>query len=379
MEGILIKFTKIIVLTVVLALVSNICVFAVTDTSASSVVLNADTLEIIYQNNPYTKRSMASTTKIMTALLLAESGRLDEIIRCSAEMVTVEGSAMGLKAGDYISARDLMYGILLMSGNDAANVCAYFLSGSLERFAELMNNKAREIGLDSTSFVTPSGLDAEEHYTTAYDLAVLTSYALKNEEFANACKSSSATVRFGDPMVKYTITNHNRLLKSYNGCIGVKTGFTKKSGRCLVSAATREGATVIAVTLNDPNDWRDHASLLDYGFESMSKSEISCKTNITTDIIGGLQDTVSLEFEDMTVYSLSENSDKLILKISIPEYVFAPIYEGEVIGTASVVFEGRTVAVTNICSRNTVKVGKPGRKTFKEEVKEFIILMLKSF
>ncbi len=379
MEGILIKSVKIIVVAVIAALMFNLSAVAVTDTSSSSVVLNADTLEIIYQNDPYAKRSMASTTKIMTALLLAESGRLDEIICCSAKMVTVEGSAMGLKAGDYISARDLMYGILLMSGNDAANVCAYFLSGGIEEFAKTMNSKAKELGLHSTNFVTPSGLDADEHYTTAYDLAVLTAYALKNEEFAKACASSTATVKFGNPMVKYTITNHNRLLKTYEGCIGVKTGFTKKSGRCLVSAARRDGATVIAVTLNDPNDWRDHASLLDYGFNSLSKTEFSPDVELKTQVIGGKRDVVCLAYDDISVFGLSQNFDKFELTVSVPDYVFAPIDKGEVIGKASVVYEGRTVTSVNICARDSIEAKKQPQKSFNEKVSEFIMLMIKSF
>lgn len=354
--------------------------YAVTDTSESSIVINADTLEIIYQNNAYAKRSMASTTKIMTALLLAESGRLDEIITCTAEMVSVEGSAMGLKAGDKISARDLMYGILLMSGNDAANVCAFFISGSVEEFAKLMNGKAKELGLSSTNFVTPSGLDADEHYTTAHDLAVLTAYALKNDDFAKACSSYSATVHFGDPMVKYTITNHNRLLKSYEGCIGVKTGFTKKSGRCLVSAAERDGKKVIAVTLNDPNDWRDHASLLDYGFEKLCSSTFTSDGNeLSLPVLCGENDVLKLDFDDMVVSALSENLDKLKLSVILPDYIFAPVERGTAIGKAIVTYEGRTVAQTPVYTSEQIAAQDPQVKTVGQRIKEFVLLMFKSF
>lgn len=378
MEGILIKSLRIIVAVIITAFALNLCAFAVTDTSSSSVVINADTLEILYQNDPYEKRSMASTTKIMTALLLAESGRLDEIISCTAQMVTVEGSAMGLKAGDFISARDLMYGILLMSGNDAANVCAHFLSGGIEEFANLMNIKAQELGLKSTNFVTPSGLDADEHYTTAYDLAVLTAYAIRNEEFAKVCASSSATVRFGNPMMKYTISNHNRLLKTYDGCIGVKTGFTKKSGRCLVSAAERDGATVITVTLNDPNDWRDHASLLDYGFERLSHLSLSSDSELKVQVIGGEKDSVALCFDDISTFCLDENREKFELELSVSDYVFAPVQSGDILGTASVIFEGRTVGCADIYAEDGVEAKSPLPKTFNEKIKEFIILMIKS-
>ena len=379
MEGILIKSIKIIIAIIISTFLFQISSLAVTDTAASSVVINADTFEILYQNDAFTKRSMASTTKIMTALLLAESGRLDEIICCTADMVTVEGSSMGLKAGDYISARDLLYGILLMSGNDAANVCAHFLAGSTEGFAILMNSKAAELGLASTNFVTPSGLDAESHYTTAYDLAVLTAYALKNEEFAKACSSYTATVQFGDPMVKYTITNHNRLLKTYDGCIGVKTGFTKKSGRCLVTAARRDTATVIAVTLNDPNDWRDHRSLLDYGFAQLDERLFLSETDLKIAVIGGEKKTIGVSFDKIKINCLDKNKENFDIQVSLPEYLFAPIKKGDVVGRVSIVFNGLTVTEHNIYAEEDIFCKKQTEKSFSDKIIEFIILMLKSF
>lgn len=355
-------------------------VHAVTDTAASSVVINADTLEIIYQNDPFTKRSMASTTKIMTALLLAESGRLDETIRCTAEMVTVEGSALGLRAGDLITARDLLYGIMLVSGNDAANVCACFLAGSPEKFAVMMNERAAELGLGSTNFVTPSGLDADDHYTTAYDLAVLTAHALKNDEFAAACSAKTASVSFGDPLGKYTVSNHNRLLRSYEGCIGVKTGYTKKSGRCLVSAARRDGKTVIAVTLNDPNDWRDHASMLDHGFERLEcKTFTSSEYSPRLELIGSKSQAVDLKFDGITVASLPENQDKFSLQLCLPDYIFAPVERGRTVGRAIVTFDGKTVAEAPVYTLTAEQASEPRQKSFPDRVSEYFRFIIKSF
>lgn len=378
MEGILIKFIKFISIFIVAVSIFSINTAAITDTSASSVVINADTLEIIYANEPYQKRSMASTTKIMTGLLLSESGRLDEEIECTAEMVTVEGSAMGLRAGDKISGRDLLLGIMLMSGNDAANVTAHFLAGDTESFAQMMNEKAKLLGLLNTSFVTPSGLDAEEHYTTAFDLAKLTAYALQNEEFKSACSSYTATVRFGNPKVRYTIKNHNRLLREYEGCIGVKTGFTKKSGRCLVSAAERDGKRIVAVTLNDPNDWRDHKSMLDYGLAALQLSSFKAELK-TLKVVGGESDSVKIGFNDIEVYTTEKNKNNFKLELCIPESVTAPAIEGEKIGEVILKNGEYVVQKSDIyIAENIGKMSLP-EKTFSERFKEFMLTMLKSF
>lgn len=378
MEGILIKIIKFISVLISTVFLFSFKTAAFSDTSAASVVINADTLEIIYSNNPYEKRSMASTTKIMTGLLLAESGKLEEDIECTAEMVMVEGSAMGLKAGDRISGRDLLYGLMLMSGNDAANVTAHFLKGGTENFARMMNEKAKELGLLSTNFVTPSGLDDEEHYTTAYDLAKLTAFALQNEEFAKVCSSYTAQVHFGNPKVKYTIKNHNRLLREYDGCIGVKTGFTKKSGRCLVTAAERDGKMIVAVTLNDPNDWRDHKSMLDFGFGALRPVTFGSEPK-SLKVIGGESDFVKIDFQDINIYTTDKNKKDFKLLLKVPEFLTAPVIEGEKIGEAILMngdFVVRKCDVSALCN-----VGKqmPLEKSFAIKIKEFIILMLKSF
>ncbi|MBO7218247.1 MAG: D-alanyl-D-alanine carboxypeptidase [Clostridia bacterium] len=344
-------------------------------------VINADTLEIIYRNNPNVKRPMASTTKIMTGLLLAESGRLDEEIECTAEMVTVEGSAMGLRAGDRISGKDLLFGLMLMSGNDAANVTAHFLAGNSENFAKLMNEKAKELGLLNTSFVTPSGLDAEEHYTTAFDLAKLTAAALKCEEFKNAVSSYTATVSFGNPKQKYTIKNHNRLLKEYDGCVGVKTGFTKKSGRCLVTAAERDGKRLIAVTLNDPNDWRDHKSLLDFGFEALTPvSFLSRDYQKNVKVDSGESDFVGLCFEDIELFTTSQNKENLKLEFILPDVLTAPVVEGERVGEVVLKngdYEIKRVPVTAL--QNVGKAMPEQNENFKEKIIAFMLKMLRSF
>ncbi|MGN1120554.1 MAG: D-alanyl-D-alanine carboxypeptidase family protein, partial [Oscillospiraceae bacterium] len=254
--------------------------------AVSSVVIEAETGTVLWESNAYERRAMASTTKIMTAILTIEAGDLDREFTVDPYAIMVEGTSMGLRAGDRVSRRDLLYGILLPSGNDAANAAAVSVSGSIERFAELMNEKAAELGLFDTHFVTPSGLDAEGHYTTAYDLAQLAAYAMKNEVFRSVVCCKSAEVEFGNPPYKRTLYNSNKLLSRYEGAVGVKTGFTDNARRCLVSAAQRGGVTLVAVTLNAPDDWNDHEKMLDYGFSKVSAYPLETGVSACVNVAG---------------------------------------------------------------------------------------------
>ena len=213
---------------------------------------------------------MASTTKIMTTLLTIESGNLDTEFMVDSQAIHVEGSSMGLQENDIVTKRALCYGMLLPSGNDAANASAVAVAGSIPAFAELMNRRAAEIGMTRTCFVTPSGLEGTGHGASAADMALLTREALRNETFREICCQASARVKFGNPPYQRTLYNSNKLLRMYDGVIGVKTGFTDEAGRCLVSACERNGVTLICVTLNDRDDWNDHMHLYDYGFTQVS-------------------------------------------------------------------------------------------------------------
>ena len=293
------------VLVVLLICATTLYAGALGTSAKGAVLINGDTGEIIYEQNAETRLPMASTTKIMTALLLCENGDLEKEITVTAEMLRVEGSSMGLLAGDKVTLHDLLYGMMLASGNDAANVTAYVLGGTVKGFVKMMNDKAAELGLKNTHFDTPSGLDGETHYTTPYDLAMLARFALQNEDFAKAVGSKSATLNYGNPPYRRTLTNHNRLLKTFDGAIGVKTGFTKKSGRCLVSAAKRDGKYVIAVTLNDPSDWADHASLLEHGLDAVALTEIAPETTDYSVAVVGAEETVDVRIEPKTFSSLT--------------------------------------------------------------------------
>lgn len=316
-----------------LCLLMSVNVSAVGVSAKAAILINADTGEVIYEHNADERLPMASTTKIMTGLLLCERGDLSKEITVTAEMLRVEGSSMGLLAGDKVTLHDLLYGLLLASGNDAANVIAYILGGTVDGFAKMMNDKAREIGLKNTNFVTPSGLDSAEHYTTARDLAVLTRYALQNEEFKKAVSTKTAVLCYGNPPYKRSITNHNKLLSSFEGTIGVKTGFTKKSGRCLVSAAKRDGKMVIAVTLNDPNDWKDHKELLEYGLEIINTTLINPEKNeYKIPVLSGCEKSVSVKVEPYTVNTLG--TGEFSCEVDLARFVYAPVNKGDIVGYA---------------------------------------------
>ncbi|MBQ4100232.1 MAG: D-alanyl-D-alanine carboxypeptidase, partial [Oscillospiraceae bacterium] len=202
----------------------------------SAVLIEMQTGKVLYEKNAHQKLSMASTTKIMTALLTLESQNLDTYFTVNPKVIQVEGTSMGLLEGDQVTLRALAYGMLLASGNDAANSAAVAVGGSIDAFVAMMNERAKLLGMKNTSFKTPSGLDDDGHYSTAYDMALLASAALSNPDFVEICSKETAKIKYGNPPYDRWLKNHNKLLTGYDGTISVKTGFTKKSGRCLVSA-----------------------------------------------------------------------------------------------------------------------------------------------
>lgn len=313
------------------------------EVSGKSVILvEAQSGRILFAKNEKEKLPMASTTKIMTALMAAESGKLDQEIVVTKEMLQVEGTSMGLLPGDKVTIEGLIHGMLLQSGNDAANVTALTLAESKEKFADMMNHKAQELGMENTHFVTPSGLDAEGHYSTAEDMSKLARAALENPVFAQVCAKTTARVEYGNPPYMRTMTNHNKLLKMYEGTIGVKTGFTKKSGRCLVSAAERDGVTLVAVTLNDPDDWSTHQSLFDYGFQILSRTELDSDiTGLRLNVAGSILDQVALAYAEAPAASLKQGEkERVIAKTYLKMFEYAPLETGQIVGYTKYYLDG---------------------------------------
>lgn len=316
----------------------------------SAVVLTADTGTVLFEKDGHTPRPVASTTKIMTALLALEAAQEqgDPLVDITQEMVAVEGSSMGLQAGDSISLTGLAAGMLLASGNDAANAAALYLDGSLESFAARMNQRAAALGMEDTHFVTPSGLDGEDaqglgHLSTAYDMALLARAALEDQAFRQLCSSPSLAVEFAEPVKRVTYTNHNKLLTQYQGCVGVKTGFTKEAGRCLVSAAERDGALLIAVTLNAPNDWEDHAALLDYGFTQVEPYPLAGgDVRLTVPVVGSPVEVVSLRGSNGGEVTLPLGQGAQVERVvHAPKFLYAPVEAGEQVGEICWYLEGQ--------------------------------------
>lgn len=316
----------------------------------SAVVLTADTGAVLFEKDGHTPRPVASTTKIMTALLALEAAQEqgDPLVDITQEMVAVEGSSMGLQAGDSISLTGLAAGMLLASGNDAANAAALYLDGSLESFAARMNQRAAALGMEDTHFVTPSGLDGEDaqglgHLSTTYDMALLARAALEDQAFRQLCSSPSLAVEFAEPVKRVTYTNHNKLLTQYPGCVGVKTGFTKEAGRCLVSAAERDGALLIAVTLNAPNDWQDHTALLDYGFSQVEPYQLAGgDVRLTVPVVGSPVEAVSLRGSNGGEVTLPLGQGAQVERVvHAPKFLYAPVEAGEQVGEICWYLEGQ--------------------------------------
>ena len=258
---------KMIILGCILLTLLPYRVLAVDVSATSAVLMDADSGHVLFEKNPDRQMRIASTTKIMTALVVLEHCDLTQVVTVRPEHM-VEGSSMYLEPGDEVTVETLLYGLLLCSGNDAALVLADHCGRGVERFVGWMNDKASELGMSQTSFANPNGLDADGHFSTARDMAVLAAYAAENPTFVRI--SSTITASSGGR----TMNNHNRLLRTVDGCIGMKTGFTKAAGRTLVTCAQRDGHRLVAVTLQDGNDWADHTALYDEGFQRL-KTEIN--------------------------------------------------------------------------------------------------------
>ena len=300
----------------------------------SAVLMDADSGQVLYECNADTRLPMASTTKIMTALCAFELGELTDVIRVDARAVGIEGSSVYLSAGERLTLHQLLYALLLSSANDAAVAIAIGTAGSVEAFVAHMNQKAKALGLKNTHFENPHGLDDEEHYTTAYELALITRELLSHPLLATICATRKTTIPQGNAPNARLLVNHNKLLRNYAGCIGVKTGFTKRSGRCLVSAAEREGLTLIAVTLNAPDDWNDHTRLLDAGFDAYERVVLCERGGYETPIpvTGGKEAYVVVRSDHTVAVTLPRRRGAVRCTVESPRFLFATVDQNETVG-----------------------------------------------
>ena len=324
-----------------------------------AIVIDGETGRVLYEKNADTRSLIASTTKIMTALVVCEQCNVLDRMTIPKEAVGIEGSSMYLKAGEVLTLQELLYGLMLQSGNDAAVALAIYCGGTVEGFAELMNDKAHRLGLEDTHFVNPHGLDAPDHYSTARDLAVLASHAMDNPIFARTVSAKNMTV--GDRYLR----NHNKLLWQVEGADGVKTGFTKAAGRILVSSAVRDGRRIIAVTINAPDDWNDHKTLLEQGFNRYTPvkliSQGQCLGNVA--VAGGVAGVVEVLAAEDFSFAMAENETWHFV-LPEPGFVYAPVSKGQFAGYAHIYVDDAVVGKVKLIYGETVEQESPPKKSW---------------
>lgn len=300
----------------------------------AAVVMDADSGRLLYAQNPDKRLANASTTKIMTALLTLEQPDQDRYFTVDSDAIQVEGTTMGLQPGDSVTLHQLAAGMLLPSGNDAANAAAVEIAGSEEAFVRLMNQRAAELGLENTQYRNPSGLDAEGHYSSARDLAALAAHALENEDFADIVSKQEIRMAFGNPPYNRSLYTTNKLLERYPYAIGVKTGYTDDAGLCLVTAAEKDGTRLIIVTLNGKDDVNTHMRLYEHFFPLLARVDISGFTEgLSVPVTGGTRDSVAaVPAAEPEAALLEREYDELTREVELPQFVYAPVQAGQVLG-----------------------------------------------
>ena len=325
--------------------------------------LDAVSGRVLFDKNADSRSLIASTTKIMTALVVCERCNVLDRMRIPKEAVGIEGSSMYLREGEVLTIQELLYGLMLSSGNDAAVALAICCGGTVEGFVELMNDKARLLGLRNTHFENPNGLDSPGHYSSARDLAVLAAYAMENPIFAKTV--SAKTVTAGQRYLR----NHNKLLWMVDGADGVKTGYTKAAGRALVSSATRDGRRIITVTLNDPNDWQEHKALLEEGFSRFHVQRIVTAGDRvgTVEVAGGEGARAEILAAEDFFYALAPEENPQVV-LPGPGFVYAPVAEGADAGFAYVLIQGKALGKFPVVYGQTVEQEREEPKNIWEKL-----------
>lgn len=337
--------------------------------AVSAILVEARTGRVLFEENAHEERSIASITKLMTALVAVEStADLKQTVKVKSEWLSgAEGSSIYLAPDEELTLEELLYGLLLESGNDAAQVIAGFCAGDIPTFVEWMNRRAQDLGMTDSHFANPSGLDEEEHFSTAWDMALCARACMDNETVAAIVGTASIT------MGTRTFTNHNKLLGLYDGCLGMKTGYTREAGRTLVTCVQREGLRLIAVTLNDPDDWNDHMALYDYGF-SVYEDRALCtagKTLRTLPITGSLVRFVGVAPISNATYPLRPE-EVFTTAVELPEAVSAPVREGSIAGKIDFFLNGEKLDSVYLVYTASVSSDLFTLKPFWERVLEWV-------
>lgn len=318
----------------------------------AAIVMHADSGEVLFEYNADEEMLIASTTKLMTALVVLENSNPDEKVEIKPEHTLTEGSSMYLEVGEIYSVEELLYGLMLASGNDAALALAYHVGGSVEGFARMMNETGERLGLIGSSFMNPHGLDENGHYSCARDLAVIMCAALEDELFAEIISAKSYTCH------ELTYYNHNKLLWSCEGVYGGKTGYTQSAGRSLVSCCERGGMKLVCVTLSDPDDWADHSALYDWAYDQYEYTNpLGAFVRISIPVISGTSERVTVAVSgDFNV--LYNRDSEVHIETDMPRFVFAPVNAGETAGEISVYVDGELTATAQLCYCSGVELDK---------------------
>lgn len=327
-------------------------------TARAAVVLDQATGRILFSKNAYEQLPMASTTKIMTAVLAIESGRLSETVTVSEQAALVEGSSVDLEAGEEKTLEELLYGLILRSGNDAAVAIAEFLAGSVEEFAERMTERAHQLGAVHTKFMNPHGLDHEEHYTTAYDLALIAAHAMTLPKFREVAATAEKKISWPGRPYDRILRNQNKLLTMYEGAEGIKTGWTTLAGRCFVGAAAKDEWRLITVVLNAPEMWEDTISLLDFGYAHYQrKTVVKAGTPLKTAVVRkGSAAKVALTAAADIKLPLKGNEEELLrFEWQVPEELKAPVRKGEQLGTLRIFFGSQQISAVPLVAAAEVE------------------------
>lgn len=364
---------KFIMFFLVFFILSNNIVFAndkensINVDAQSAILMDYKTGRVLYSKNADEPLAMASTTKIMTAILAIENGNLEDTVKVSKNATKAPPVKMNLKENEEIKLKDLLYALMLQSSNDAAVAIAEHISGTVETFCDNMTKKAKELGAKDTVFRTPNGLDSLDHHSTAYDMAVITRYALNNKQFMDIINTKQ--VSFKTNMSNYDIINKNRLLSEYEGANGVKTGYTGKAGHCFVGSATQNDMTLISVVLasgwgekGKKQKWVDTKAILNYGFKNFSYENILSQNDCldTISVIKGEKDNMPLYYEKDIILPLSKDEkEKISIKLDYIKSLQAPTKKDEKVGVANIYINNNLIAQTNILTKEDIN-----KKTF---------------
>lgn len=360
---------RILVVFLFLSLICPVCYGASNPPNISAeaaILVDTDSGRVLFEKNSDIKKGIASITKLLTALVAVESTPdLSKTITISADH-WAEGTSMYLKAGESVTLEELLYGLLLQSGNDAALAIAACCAGDTETFVTWMNEWAEDLGMVNSHFANPSGLDEEGHYSTAYDMSLVARAILQNKTLRQIVATRSIT------KAGRTLTNHNKLLWQYEGCIGLKTGYTIASGRTLVSAATKNGQTLICVTLNAPNDWEDHTKLLDYGFETWQQKTLSTENKVfhSLQIEGSLLPKIKTVTAKTVTYPLS-TEESIHAVVSLPKQATAPIQQGDIAGKVTFYLGEQLIGESDLLYAETAPDNR-AKPTLKDRVRAFL-------